>query len=46
MKMLFITGSPPYPTNIGGNQLSAQRYRALARLGEVDLFLAVGEFVN
>ncbi len=43
MKILFITGSPPYPTHIGGNQLSAQRYRALARLGEVDLFLAVGE---
>ena len=43
MRILFITGSPPYPTNIGGNQLAAQRVRALASQGEVDLFLAVDE---
>ena len=43
MRILFITGSPPYPTNIGGNQLAAERYRALASQGEVDLFLAVDE---
>lgn len=43
MRILFITGSPPYPTNIGGNQLAAERVRALARQGEVDLFLAVDE---
>lgn len=43
MRILYITGSPPYPTNIGGNQLAAQRYRALARQGEVDLFLALDE---
>lgn len=43
MRILFITGSPPYPTHIGGNQLSAQRIRALTRQGEVDLFLAVDE---
>ncbi|MCU0780401.1 MAG: glycosyltransferase [Akkermansiaceae bacterium] len=43
MRILFITGSPPYPLNIGGNQLAAQRLRALSRLGEVDLFLALDE---
>lgn len=43
MRILFITGSPPYPTNIGGNQLAAQRVQALASQGEVDLFLAVDE---
>ena len=43
MRILFITGSPPYPTNIGGNQLAAERVRALASQGEVDLFLAVDE---
>ena len=43
MRILYITGSPPYPANIGGNQLSAQRYRALAKHGEVDLFLAMDE---
>lgn len=43
MRILFITGSPPYPTNIGGNQLAAERIRALSSQGEVDLFLAVDE---
>lgn len=43
MRILFITGSPPYPTNIGGNQLAAERVRALASQGEVDLFLVVDE---
>ena len=43
MNILYITRSPPYPPNIGGNQRTAALYRALARHGEVDLFLAVDE---
>ena len=43
MRILFITGSPPYPTSIGSNQRSAHLYRALAQRGAVDLFLAIDE---
>jgi len=43
MRILFITGSPPYPASIGSNQRSAHLYRALAQWGEVDLFLAIDE---
>lgn len=43
MRILFIAGSPPYPPNIGGNQRSAQLLKALARCGNVDLFLALDE---
>ena len=43
MKVLYITRSPPYPLTIGGNQRTALLYRALARHGDVDLFLAVDE---
>lgn len=43
MKILYITRSPPYPPNMGGNQRTAMLYQALSRHGEVDLFLAVDE---
>jgi polysaccharide biosynthesis protein PslH len=43
MRILFISGSPPYPQSIGSNQRVAAIYRALAQHGEVDLFLAIDE---
>ena len=43
MRILFITGSPPYPHSIGSNQRVAHLYRAFAQQGEVDLFLAIDE---
>ncbi len=41
MRILLISGSPPYPPHIGGNQLAAHLLRALSLQGEVDLFLAL-----
>ncbi len=41
MRLLYITKSPPRPLNIGGNQRTHFLYRALARVAEVDLFLAI-----
>jgi polysaccharide biosynthesis protein PslH len=43
MRILYITRSPPYPPSMGGNQRTALLYRALARHGDVDLFLAIDE---
>ena len=38
-RTLFITHTPPWPTSNGGQQRSHLLYRALERLGEVDLVL-------
>ena len=38
-RILFITKSPPWPTDIGGNQRANLLYRALAGSGSVDLVL-------
>lgn len=38
-RILFVSKVPPYPTTVGGNQRSNYLYRALSRVGKVDMIL-------